>query len=291
MAEHEFFYEIYLNHTQDICILGRMESGFIGAPSYSTVSNSKRNQAAIEKIASGVNEPLSTAFSEYDEIKKNWYQLQLSQTRQNGTLLYHLSENPGGHFDRSFFADQISEIFGILSRTSLARLANQAYLPALRYYQEFLKQYNTCQIIAPDDCHMLKSVIRILENESYLKLSSNSVARNLYLTLAKWITDLRGGGLSDEIERIAEDELQTAQARCAGGTYLPVQNSYQEILSNYDRHSEQAADYYYEMKPLIGIVESESYLYSSSDTTARELYKFIARSASELYSAHMGTRG
>ncbi|AEF82599.1 hypothetical protein [Leadbettera azotonutricia] len=283
MTEHEFSYEIYLSCTQDVCIVGRMDNDFICAPSFSTVSDLKRTQGVIEKIANGASTLVSPVFSEYDEIKRNWYKLNLSQTRQNGTLLYHLSENAGGCFDRSLFADQIKEIFETLSKTGMARLAGNTYLPVLRYYHEFLKKYTIGESQAVDNCHQLKAIISIIESESYLKLSSDSVIRNLYQSIAKCV--------SDEIERTVEDELQTAKARLADGTYLPVLRSYHALLSKYDRYSQQAVEYYYQMKPLIGIIESESYLYSSSDSVVNDLYKSLARSASELYSAHMGTRG
>jgi hypothetical protein len=251
----------------------------------------ERTQGVIEKIANGTSTPVSPVFSEYDEINRNWYKLKLSQTRQNGTLLYHLSENPGGCFDRSFFADQIKEIFETLSKTGMARLAGNAYLPVLRYYHEFLKKYTIRESQATDNGHQLKPIISIIESESYLKLSSDSVIRNLYQSIAKCVSDLKGCCLSDEIERTVENELQTAKARLADGAYLPVLRSYHALLSKYDRYSQQAVEYYYQMKPLIGIIESESYLNSSSDSVVNALYKSLAKSASELYAAHMGTRG
>jgi hypothetical protein len=268
-----------------------MDNDFICVPSFSTVSDLEGTQAVIEKIANGASTPVSPVFSEYDEIQRNWYKLNLSQTRQNGKLLYHLSENPGGYFDRSFFADQIKEIFGTLSKTVMARLAGNTYLPVLRYYHDFLKKYNIGESQAADNRHQLKPIISIIESESYLKLSSDSVIRNVYQPIAKCVSDLKGCYLSDETATTFEDELQTAKARLADGAYLPVLRSYQAILSKYDRYDQQAVEYYYEMEPLIGIIQSENYLCSSSDSAVRDLYKSLVVSASELYSAHMGTRG
>jgi hypothetical protein len=291
MADREFSYEIYISHTQEVCIVGKIENDLICAPSFSTVSDLKRTQAIIEKIASGASASVSTTFPEYDEIKRNWYRLNLSQAMLNGKLLYHLSENPGGHFDRSFLADQIKEIFEILSKTGMVRLADGAYLPVLRYFHEFLAKHSFTEKLATDDYDQIQPLFGIIKGESYLKLSPYSDIRDLYKSIAEYLSNFSDSCISDGAEATYENNLYAAKARLAGGAYLPVLRSYQVLLSKYDRHDQQAVEYYYEMKPLIGIVESESYLTSSSDAVVRDLYKSLAVSASELYSAHMSTRG
>jgi hypothetical protein len=193
-------------------------------------------------------------------------------------------------FDRSFFSDIIRESFRILVKTATARLADGAYLPVLLHYHELLKKDKNGEPQATGN-PKTKYVIDIIKNENYLKLSPDSVVRNLYLAISECAMDLSGCYVSHEIESAYENEIKTAEARLADGAYLLVLRSYQALLSKFNRYDQQAVEYYHQMQPLIGIVESESYLCSSSDPVVRELYRSLAKSASGLYSAHMATRG
>jgi hypothetical protein len=282
MAGNEFSYEIYINCMQDVCIVGRIENDEINSLSFSTVSDLKRTQSIIEEIANGASASASTAGSEYDEIKRNWYKLNLAQTITSEKILYHLSENPGGYFDRSFLSEQINQIFGLLVKTAEARLADGAYLPVLLHYHELLKNDKGGVGQALGDTK-IKYLAGIIKSESYLKLSRDSDVRELYQSISECVIDVSDGVLFSEIE--------SAEARLANGAYLPVLHSYQALLSKFNRDDQQAVEYYHQMEPLIAIVESENYLYSSTDSASRDLYKSLAKSASELYAAHMATRG
>ncbi len=91
-----------------------------------------------------------------------------------------------------------------------------------------------------------------------------------------------GKFFSGDIIGFFDDLLNLCKFRIAGQRYLHILEHYLEILRKDNDYS-----YYYKMKPLISILEKESYLRICPDEKIRNLYLMCMDECSSLYNRYM----
>lgn len=106
-----------------------------------------------------------------------------------------------------------------------------------------------------------------------------SQASNVYLgDEEKYLAKFMVG----EISSFYSKELSKCKFRLLDDSYLRILEGYLELLK-----LDKSYDYYVEMKPLIGILENESYLRLCPDDGVRKLYLECTGEASGLYNRYM----
>lgn len=91
-----------------------------------------------------------------------------------------------------------------------------------------------------------------------------------------------GKFFSNDIIRFYDELLQLCEFRVDGKKYVHILEDYLELLRD-----DREYGYYYKMKPLISILEKESYLRISSDEKIRDLYLKCMNECSTLYNRYM----
>lgn len=91
-----------------------------------------------------------------------------------------------------------------------------------------------------------------------------------------------GRFFSGDIIGFFDDLLYLCEFRIAGQMYIHILEQYLDMLRKDKDYS-----YYYKMKPLISILEKESYLRICSDDKIRNLYLECMNECSSLYSRYM----
>jgi hypothetical protein len=91
-----------------------------------------------------------------------------------------------------------------------------------------------------------------------------------------------GKYFSKDIGTFFEEQLTKCEYRINEGSYLDILKNYLDILTRDKDYS-----YYYKMKPLISILESESYLRLCKDASVRALYLKCMEECSTLYNRYM----
>ncbi len=91
-----------------------------------------------------------------------------------------------------------------------------------------------------------------------------------------------GRFFSSDIIKFFDDLLELCEFRISGQRYFNILENYLEILKKENDYS-----YYYKMKPLISILENESYLRICPDEKIRNLYLECMKVCSSLYNRYM----
>ncbi|MDR0863260.1 MAG: hypothetical protein LBN30_10935 [Oscillospiraceae bacterium] len=193
LSGREFSFDIYLCHTQEICIIGRLDNNYICGLSFSGISNIRRTQTIIDSMAVGSHVIVSTEYkvlgSKYDEIRNEWYRLKLSKVMMNEEVRYYCA-GVDYQFPQSGIADNIKNAFDNLLKTCDARMAESAYLNVLQSYCGLLSKYKRGEPEAASYYVRMKPLIAIMETENYLRLSSDSDIRDLFVSIVKSSKDL-----------------------------------------------------------------------------------------------------
>ena len=186
LSNRQFSFDIYLNFIGDICILGRLDNNYICGLSFSDVLDLGRTQTIINGMMNAPRSLVSHEYTvlgeRYHEIRR-WYRMKLSQrSASDGELLYTMA-GIDYHFSLQDMAEQIQVAYTNLSKTCQTRLADGLYLPVLHSYHKLLTRYKRGDSEAPEYYHKMRSLIDIVKTESYIKLSPESVIRELYLSI------------------------------------------------------------------------------------------------------------
>lgn len=92
----------------------------------------------------------------------------------------------------------------------------------------------------------------------------------------------KGLFLANEIQQFVRQELNKCHFRLMDDTYRDILQRYKIILMK-----ETSPEYYYQMKPIMAILESESYLKLCPNEEVRHLYLECLQQCSNLYNAYM----
>lgn len=199
LSGRQFSFDIYLCHTQEVCIMGRLDSNYICGLSFSTVSDLARTQAIIDGMANGehtlVSNESKVLGERFYEVDK-WYRFWTTARNDNGEILYHFSGNDG-YFQQSHMAEQIKSYFVKLINTCEARLADGIYLSVLKHYNKILSRYKRRDPEAPEYYFQNKHLIELVKSEHYLKLSPDAEVRELYNAIYTCAGDLYGAFMDE----------------------------------------------------------------------------------------------
>ncbi len=91
-----------------------------------------------------------------------------------------------------------------------------------------------------------------------------------------------GRSFSNDVITFYDDLIKLCEFRAGGQSYIQMLAQYLELLRKDGDYR-----YYYEMKPLIEILEKESYLEISPDDKIRKLYLECMAECSDLYNRYM----
>ena len=90
--------------------------------------------------------------------------------------------------------------------------------------------------------------------------------------------------MSGEINRFYYLELSKCKYRLMDSYYFKILEGYKKLLTQKENH-----EYYYEMKPLISLLKSESYLKLSPNEEIRNIYLDCMKECSNLYNRYMSS--
>ncbi|MFC8562362.1 hypothetical protein, partial [Peribacillus frigoritolerans] len=88
--------------------------------------------------------------------------------------------------------------------------------------------------------------------------------------------------MSGEINRFYYLELSKCKYRLMDSYYFKILEGYKKLLTQKENY-----EYYYEMKPLISLLKSESYLKLSPNEEIRNIYLDCMKECSNLYNRYM----
>jgi hypothetical protein len=88
--------------------------------------------------------------------------------------------------------------------------------------------------------------------------------------------------MSREINRFYYSELSKCKFRLMDNYYFKILEGYKKLLEQKENY-----EYYYEMKPLISLLESESYLKLCPNEEIRNMYLDCMKECSNLYNRYM----
>ena len=90
--------------------------------------------------------------------------------------------------------------------------------------------------------------------------------------------------MSEEINRFYYSELSKCKYRLMDNYYFKILEAYKKLLEQKENY-----EYYYEMKPLISLLESESYLKLCPNEEIRNMYLDCMKECSNLYNRYMSS--
>jgi hypothetical protein len=90
--------------------------------------------------------------------------------------------------------------------------------------------------------------------------------------------------MSGEINRFYYLELSKCKYRLMDNYYFKILEGYKKLLTQKENN-----EYYYEMKPLISLLKSESYLKLSPNEEIRNIYLDCIKECSNLYNRYMSS--
>ena len=88
--------------------------------------------------------------------------------------------------------------------------------------------------------------------------------------------------MSEEINRFYYSELSKCKYRLMDNYYFKILEGYKKLLEQKENY-----EYYYEMKPLISLLENESYLKLCPNEEIRNMYLDCMKECSNLYNRYM----
>jgi len=80
LAGEEYYFDIYIRHTQEICIVCRIDNNYISGLSFSTVSDLERTQAIIDGMIDSFG---ATVSNEYSVLGREKYYGLLSRYKRS----------------------------------------------------------------------------------------------------------------------------------------------------------------------------------------------------------------
>lgn len=137
--------------------------------------------------------------------------------------------------------------------------------------------------VISNETHALGSRYEEIKNWHRFQIYKRDHLRQLqYYSPVSSIFVLNGKTFANEIQNFSKQEREKCEFRLKDLTYKSILETYQKILSK-----NANADYYNKIKPLINIIESESYLKLCPDSEIRKLYIQCANLCRDLYNRYM----
>jgi len=194
-----YYFEVYISHTQEICVVCRMDNNYISGLSFSSVSDLERTQAIVDGMASNAGMIISNMHSVlgkemFYKVSK-WYRLLILKSPDYADGKHYKTRHFEAEyqFQQSGIAKAIKDSFDNLIKKCNYRLADGLYIPVLEKHFELLSKYSRNDKEAYRYYLEMESLIAdVVRKESYLKLSPNTSARELYIKISNCADALYG---------------------------------------------------------------------------------------------------
>jgi hypothetical protein len=198
LSGKDFCFNVYVSHTQDVCIVCKIDNNYISGLAFSTVSSLERNQSIINSMVCNAGLTISTEFSvlgreKFNEICK-WYKLVIIKSPDFNDDKHYKTQRfeAGCQFLQSGISRAIASSFEKLSDKCFHRISGGLYISVLEKYYEILSRYKRSDKESHGYYHKVKNLIDIVDAESYLRLSQDNRVRELYLSIHECTSALYG---------------------------------------------------------------------------------------------------
>lgn len=189
LDDQEISFEIYISPDQEVCIIAKLDNNYICWCSITDINDYDTNSSIFQYI---LNLNVKTISNEsyalgekYNEVK-NWHRLIFSKRAYQNEYRFFSPVNSSFFMDGKFFASEISTFYKQERSKCDFRLIDDTYVSILEKYKTILYKANQHYCYY----HEVKPIIKILEDESYLKLFPDSKIRQLYLECIQKSKDL-----------------------------------------------------------------------------------------------------
>ena len=185
LSDKEVYFELYFSPDQTVCMIGKIDNNYLCWYSITKLSDKEVNEKIFNYVANHrfthySQDYLVLGYERFDEIR-NWYRCEITRTTMEGISWNTPFGSNFGDSDKENhghnFARNIVWFYHELLEKCHFRINEGFYTDILIHYLAIL----TKEI----DYHKVKSLISILEGESFLRLSPNERVRELYLKCMK----------------------------------------------------------------------------------------------------------
>lgn len=194
--DQEIAFDAYMSPDQQVCIVGRLDNNYICWCSITHVNDISVNAEIFNHV---INQPIRSVSTMYRVLSDNytevitWHKLHIEK-RQYNSQDYYYSPAASIYFkDSNSFALEISRFYTKEKLKCDFRLLGNTYIILLEAYKQLICKVNP----VPHDYYEMKPMIDILENESYIKLCTDSEIRILYLDCLEGVQFLYNRYMND----------------------------------------------------------------------------------------------
>ena len=202
ISKSKFTFEFYLNYRGGLCIIGYLDNYYVCNMSYSTVEDVERTQRIIDDFRASPHKTVTTLHNILggrgrQELETGRFKTKITTYVDKHGITHYSCAGSEYYSDESFLARQLRHSWENLQRKCRFRIIDGAYLSVLKIYHEILSKYKRGEKEAPGYYSRHKLLIRIIEEESYLKLSQDAEVRQLYTAVSSCAEDLYGAYMDE----------------------------------------------------------------------------------------------
>ncbi|ALC88088.1 hypothetical protein AM499_04245 [Bacillus sp. FJAT-22090] len=189
LDDKEISFDIYISPNQQVCIIAKLDNNYICWCSITAINDYDTNSSIFQYILNlnvkTISNESSALGEKYNEVK-NWHHLIFSKRAYQNENRFFSPVNSCFFMDGKFFASEINTFYKQERSKCDYRLIDDTYVSILEKYKTILFKANQHYSYY----HEVKPIIKILEDERYLKLSSVFEIRQLYLECIQKSNDL-----------------------------------------------------------------------------------------------------
>ncbi|MCT4479068.1 hypothetical protein N0U24_18300 [Peribacillus frigoritolerans] len=187
--DKEVSFEIYISPKQEVCIIGKLDNNYKCWCSITPISDYENNSAIFQYVSNLQTKTISNDYKalgdRYKEVK-NWHRMQISKRPYQDQYLYYSPVNSSFFTEGKFFGREIYTFYKQERAKCDYRLIDDAYITILKRYKSILNKENQ----EYSYYHEMNPLIKIIKDESYIKLCPISEIRQLYLECLEKCDDL-----------------------------------------------------------------------------------------------------
>ncbi len=189
LSKRETSIQILIDRNGNLIILGVVDNNYIYWASLTKTEDKHINEIIFNHLANDPYDKVSHSYQalrtkgiEYEDLK-HWYQASLVRESKDNMVW----KTPFGHYygadqienNGKYFANDVSRFLANLQERCEFRECNGEYIKVLEYYRDVLlhNQMDSDYMIY----YKVKPLEEILRKEDYLRVSTNSEIRELYI--------------------------------------------------------------------------------------------------------------
>ncbi|MBT2646791.1 hypothetical protein J7E52_08655 [Bacillus sp. ISL-34] len=187
--DKEVSFDIYISPYQEVCIIGKLDNNYICWCSITTITDYENNSAIFHYVSNLQIKTISNNYkalgTRYKEVE-NWHRMQIIKRPYQDQFHYYSPVNSSFFTEGKFFAKEIYTFYKQERAKCEYRLIDDAYITILKRYKNILNKETQDY----GYYYEMKPLIRIIKDESYIKLCPISEISQLYLECLKKCDDL-----------------------------------------------------------------------------------------------------